>query len=117
MINESRLVTCGGMYMSGSLCYIYADPKTGECVLSSDLLGNCVMGEITVMKPSTFEDEAVLKQMCETFDCDGAIMSDEYLVTLKDEKASYRPYANLMQVAKVIEYDIDTVYEDNDGEE
>lgn len=111
MLNVNALVICGGLYVNSSLCYIYAHPGTGECILESDILGNVVLGEITVMNPTPFEDEVVINKMCNTFNCDGAIMCADYLITLKDEMASYRSYVNLEDVVKKIEFDTDTVYE------
>lgn len=103
----ARFVNCG-IYNNGiGLCNIYADTITGELIIQSDLQGNCYMSELTVLDPIQNPGDDVLQKVMKHFEADGVILSDRHLITLKDEQAYYRNYADNTKVENVIAFDTD----------
>lgn len=110
----SRFVTCGAFNNGMGLCDILVDTVTGELILLDDIGGNSYISELTVMDPITPEEDANLQKVLDYFGADGVVMSQSYLVTLKDGVASYREFADNSKIVKEIQYDTDMVCEITD---
>lgn len=105
------LMHCGAMRESVGLSDIVCDAATGDVVLVSDIMGQCLFSNVSVADPAHFTDPAVINKLCDAYNCDGVIMTDSYLITLKDDVASYRSYLDLEKVAHTVEYDLFIDYE------
>ena len=99
----SSFVVCGAFDSGNGFSDIYADQLTGDVVLDSDLIGRVFMAELSVVDPIEISDEAVLSKLCNHLDCDGVILSNRHLITLKGSTAFYRNYVN----KDVIEHTVD----------
>lgn len=105
------LMHCGAMRESVGLSDIVCDASTGDVVLVSDMMGQCLFSNVSVADPTYFADPAVVNKLCDTYDCDGVIMTYSYLITLKDNIASYRSFLDLENVAHTVEFDLFIDYE------
>lgn len=104
-------VTCGMLDSGVGYSDILCDPKTGDVILCSDLLGDSLFSNITVMDPSTYQNDSVITNVCQYFKCDGAILSESYLITLKDGVASYRSFADTSKILHTVAYDLNMSYD------
>lgn len=105
----SSFVNCGAFDTGNGFSDIYADELTGDVVLDSDLLGRVFLSELSVVDPLPLSDESVIQKLCSYLDCDGVIMSQRHLITLKGETAYYRNYVNKEIVEHTVEFNTDMV--------
>lgn len=105
------LMHCGAMKESVGLSDIVCDSTTGDVVLVSDIMGQSLFSNVSVADPMHFADPAVINKLCDAYDCEGVIMTASYLITLKDNVASYREFLNLEKVVHTVEYDLFIDYE------
>ena len=99
-------VTCGAIDCGNGWSDIVVEPITGDTICCNDLLGDSLFSNISVADPMPFENEEAIRKVCEHFNCDGVIMSASYLITLKDDVASYRNYLDNTKVEHRVEYDL-----------
>lgn len=104
-------VTCGMLDSGVGYSDILCDPKTGDVILCSDLLGDSLFSNVTVMDPNAYPNEGVITNICDYFNCDGAILSNSYLITLKDGVATYRSYADTSKIMHTVNYDLNMSYD------
>ena len=103
----ANFITCGAYDSGNGFSDIHVDTVTGDVILDSDLLGKVYMAELAVLDPIVAPDIAVIEKICNYFSCDGVIMSHRNLITLKDNVAEYRDYANNSTVLKTIVFNTD----------
>lgn len=102
---------CGSYDDGNGTCDLVADVNTGEVILVSDLLGNCYLSEITALNVLRFASEEAEAKIRRHFEADGVILTDKYLITLKDGVASYRNAQDYSAVEHTIKFDTDMVCE------
>lgn len=103
----AKFVNCGVFDPGNGYSDIYADPATGDVVLDSDLLGRVFMSELAVLDPLPVPEMSAVSKICQYFDCDGIIMSNRNLITLKGNTATYRDYADNSKIIQTIEFNTD----------
>lgn len=99
-------VTCGMLDSGVGYSDILCDASTGDVILCSDLLGDSLFSNVTVMDPMPYDKESIIENLCDYFKCDGAILSESYLITLRDGVAEYRSYADTSVVKHTVSYDL-----------
>lgn len=107
-------ITCGAFGDGNVYSDIVVDPVTGDTILCSDLLGDSLFSNITIMEPTYFDNEAVVRKMCEHFQCKGVIMCSQFLITLKEDKAEYREFSNTDNIVHEVGYDLFLDYQFED---
>ena len=105
----ARFTNCGVYNNGAGLCDVLADNVTGELILLSDLQGNCYFSELTCLDPIPVADDTVMEKMLAYFGADGGILSQRHIITLKDNVASYRNYADNTKVEQTVQFDTDMV--------
>lgn len=104
------MILCGKLRAGLGFDNIYCDPSTGDVVYDSDIMGRCLISNVSVIDPTTVSDE-VFDKVIADLNADGVIFSDKYLIVLKDEKAEFREYESAMQAKLVVDYDLSVEYE------
>jgi hypothetical protein len=104
-------VTCGSLKIGNGFSDIVCDPATGDLIFCDDINGNCVMSNMSITDPINTEYSPAVDKIIESTGADGVIMSETYLIILKDFEAEYRDYTDPMQVLHKVSFDIDIVYE------
>lgn len=113
-MNEN-FVMCGTLKVSAGHSDIVCDIKTGDLVFCDDVMGSCLMSNMAVTDPIDCEGkDEVLNNILKSTEADGVIMSETYLITLKDGVAEYRDYKNGMEVLHTVNYDLDIEYDFNE---
>lgn len=112
-MNVNRFVTCGTLKESVGFSDIVCDITTGDLIFCDDVNGNCIMSNMSVTDPMYIDGSPAPMNIVNEMGLDGVIMSDSYLITLKDGVAEYRDYSDAMKVMHRVEYDLDIEY---DGE-
>lgn len=101
---------CGKLKAGLGYSHIYCDVRTGDVVYDSDIMGACLFSNISVVDPLEVTDE-VMDNIIKDCDADGVIMSETYLIVLKDNKAEFRKYDAATVVTMVVDYDLDMEYD------
>lgn len=105
-----KFVECGILKEGVGLSPIVCDPSTGDLIFCDDLNGNCIMSNLSITDPLPMESD-VLTKIKEDNDADGVILSESYIIILKDGIATYRNYGDALKVIHEVEYDTDIEYE------
>lgn len=108
-----KFVTCGILKGGVGLSDIVCDVTNGDLVFKDDVMGNCLMSNLCITDPtdiSSTTKEAVVSKLLKDSGADGIILSDTYLIFLKDYKAEYRTYTEPHKVAHAVSYDLDIEY-------
>lgn len=108
-----NFVTCGMLKVSVGFSDIVCDTSTGDLIFCDDINGNCVMSNLSIVDPIPTDGSPAPAKIIESTGADGVIMSDTYLIILKDGIAEYRDYADATKIIHTVNYDLDIVY---DGE-
>lgn len=103
----ANYVVCGIYNPGTGYSDIYVDTATGDVILESDLIGRVYLNEMCVLDAIPVYETNALENICSYFDCDGVILSNRHLITLKGLKAEYRDYADNTKVEHVVEFDTD----------
>lgn len=105
-------VICGCfMGEDGVMEEVFCNPHTGDLIRNSDLLGNCIVGNVAVTDPTNMEgvDMTGLLKYCNAI---GAVKTDTYLLTFREDMVvEYRKVSNARVVEKTAKYDLDVEYE------
>lgn len=109
----SKFVTCGTLKVGLGFSDIVCDVTTGDLIFCDDVNGNCLMSNLAITDPICTEGSPAPDNIINSTKADGVIMSESYLIILRDGVAEYRDYANGTCVLHTVEYDLDIVY---DGE-
>ena len=109
---SNDFVMCGALRLGVGLSPVYCDVTTGDLVFSDDLNGNCLFSNMSLTDPIDMSGSHAFEKMCADMQCDGIILSNSYIITLKDDKAEYRQYGQSDKILQTVEFDLDTVYED-----
>ena len=107
----SKYVTCGLLDTGVGFSDILCDPDTGDVIYCSDLLGDSLFSNITVMDPIELENDSVIEILCEYFKCDGAILSESFVIILRDGVAEYHCYDDTSKIKHIVNYDLSMSYE------
>lgn len=108
-----KYVTCGILKGGVGLSDIVCDVTNGDLIFKDDVLGNCLMSNLSLTDPVDIvptEKEAAINKLRVNSGSDGVILSDTYLIFLKDGKAEYRKYTEPHIVAHTVAYDLDIEY-------
>lgn len=108
-----EFVTCGTLKAGVGFSDIVCDPSTGDLIFCDDIMGNCIMSNMSILDPICVEGSPAISKILEDTEADGVIMSATYLIILRDGVAEYRSYAEATNVMHRVEYDLDIEY---DGE-
>ena len=103
----ANYVVCGIYNPGNGYSDIYVDTATGDVILDSDLIGRVYLNELCVLDAATVTETSSLEKICDYFDCDGVILSDRHLITLRGLKAEYRNYADNSKIEHEVEFDTD----------
>ena len=107
-------ITCGTLKVGLGFSDIVCDPSTGDLIFCDDINGNCIMSSMSITDPMNMENNsAALERLVADANADGVILSETYLIVLKDFVAEYRAYGDNTKVVHRVEFDLDIVY---DGE-
>lgn len=104
-MSSDKFITCGAIESGAGLDDIVVNEKTGDAVVISDLQGNRYLTGFKVEHPILCTDETNFQKLIDYFNCDGVILSQEYLITLKDYTASYRDYVDKQKIVLTVDYD------------
>lgn len=107
----SKFITCGTMKLGVGFSDIVCDVTTGDLIFCDDVNGNCIMSNMSLTNPMPILSEEAVTNILSYTKADGVIMSDMYLIILRDGVAEYRDYADPNKVIHVVEFDTDTVFE------
>lgn len=105
-----KFTKCGVLSNGIGLSPIYCDNETGDMIYVDDINGNCVMSNLGSPDPVEAADAALNKIMT-SYNLDGVILTDQYIIFLKDWEASYRKYDTADEVVQTVDFDIDITYE------
>lgn len=108
--SSSNLVDCGLLKCAYDYSHIYNDPVTGDVILCNDLLGNCILSNITVFEPRMLKEDVAMKLIKST-DSIGLVSSTKYLITLTEDKAHYRLWTDPTTIKFTVDYDTDNCYD------
>ena len=108
----SNYVICGKRIIDGEVYDLYANTATGEVVMESDLHGNCVLSEISVVDPLHLDKEEFYIKAIKGFQADGIIYSEKELIVLKGSTAEFRDFSNLNEVKATVVFDDSIVADD-----
>lgn len=103
---------CGYLKESRGFSPIVCDPVTGDLILNDDIVGNCIISEISVPDPVSTDAE-YCQRVIKHFKCDGVVKTDSYLITIRDYVAEFRSYYDINNIAKTVAFDLNAEY---DGE-
>jgi len=106
-----QFVTCGTMKVSVGFSDIVCDPSTGDLIFCDDVMGNCVMSNLTIVDPIDVDGSPAVDKILADTKVDGVIMSESYLILLKDGVAEYRDYSNATRIVHTVNFDLDIEYE------
>ena len=106
----SDFILCGVLKVNESFSDIVCDPSTGDLIFCDDILGNCVLSNMSITDPMLMQHDNLVSIALKS-GTDGVIMSDTYLIELNNYKADYKSYASGMKITHTVSYDLDTEYE------
>ena len=106
-----KYVTCGTLKVGVGFSDILCDLSTGDLIFCDDINGNCVMSNMSVTDPICTKDSPAVSNILASTGADGVIMSESYLIILRDGVAEYRDYVDATKIKHVVNYDLDIEYD------
>ena len=105
-----EFITCGVLKEGIDFAPIVCDPATGEMILADDINGNCVLTNLGFHDPMMVGEDAAVK-MAVDYKVDGVILTQTYIIFLKDNVATLRTYTEPDKVKMSIDFDTNIEYE------
>ena len=106
-----ELITCGTLKVGVGFSDIVCDPSTGDLIFCDDINGTCLMSNLAITDPICTDGSPALDNIIATTGAIGAILSESYLIVLRENVAEYRSYTAATKIIHSVEYDLDTEYE------
>lgn len=108
-----ELTNCGTLKMGLGYSPILCDNMTGDVVYDSDVLGKCLFSNVAVTDGVLMADTIInnIMSQLEPEGYIGVIVTNTYLIKLKEGKAYYCSFVDTTKVLHVVDFDLDTEYE------
>ena len=107
----SNLLKCGVLDCGTGYSDVLLDPETDDLIVDSDLLGCCLLGDLCGRDPLVVDD-STYEKMCETYNCDGIILLEAYIIRLYMESMTAEYYEYGAEKPKhTVKFNTDVAYE------
>lgn len=108
---------CGFIRLDDTgLTPIYSVLDTGDAIIASDTLGCVIISELTLNGNITSVTELAITRICETMQCQGAIVDGDHVITLNDGFGRVYSISEQLKVLNEFNYCLDTEFDEDDLE-